>query len=184
MDSRSSNTIYLLGHDESQIVSSKLPSNGQVLRVLYYNLRKVKLEIRPSAAMVIKEVEVFWEKARIPVKQSYNSITKLIALYESLRLLQRSEKRRSELQESKEKKFLDSLDDLFDIAHSDALTMMHIESDKHFLLNQRQKGRPGSMIGVDRNLTEMEQRKTIRQEEDEIRKQRFDAMAEVEGIYI
>ncbi|XP_076679283.1 uncharacterized protein LOC143374755 [Andrena cerasifolii] len=60
--------------------------------------------------------------------------------------------------------------------------MMNIENDRLFLLSQRQKGRPGSMIGVDRNLTEREQRKTIRQEEAEIRRQRFDAMAEVEEL--
>ena len=43
------------------------------------------------------------------------------------------------------------LDDLFDIAHADALKMIKIEEDKLFLISQRKKGRPGSMSGGDRN---------------------------------
>ena len=65
METRSQK-LFLIDHDESQITGAKLPSNGQVLRVLFYNMRKVNLLLRPSAMLVIKEVEVFWEKTRIP----------------------------------------------------------------------------------------------------------------------
>lgn len=37
----------------------------------------------------------------------------------------------------------------FYIAHADALDIMAVDIDKQFLINQRQKGRPGSLIGVD-----------------------------------
>lgn len=59
--------LYLLDHDESQIIGAKLPSNGQVLRVLFHNMRNVKLNLKASASLVIKEVQIFWEKARPPI---------------------------------------------------------------------------------------------------------------------
>ena len=43
--------------------------------------------------------------------------------------------------------FEDNMDDLFDIAHSEALEQLKNEEDKNFLILQRQKGRPGSMVG-------------------------------------
>lgn len=45
MDTRNCDKIFLIDHAESQIVGAKLPSNGQVLKVLFYNLRKVKLDL-------------------------------------------------------------------------------------------------------------------------------------------
>lgn len=67
-------------------------------------------------------------------------------------------------------KFIDELDDLFDIAHSDALTMMRIEEDKKFLEKQRMKGRPGSMLGIDQNLADKEARSQVRKQQEEARK--------------
>jgi hypothetical protein len=48
------------------------------------------------------------------------------------------------------------MNDLFDIAHQDALTMIRIEEDKLFVVKQREKGRLGSMLGVDIKLTNIE----------------------------
>lgn len=89
MDTRSSGKIYLLEYDESQIVGSKLPSNGQVLKVLFYNMRKVKLDLRSSAYLVIKEAEIIWNKARIPVRQIDRSVQKVEALYQQWKNLQK-----------------------------------------------------------------------------------------------
>ncbi|XP_076298485.1 uncharacterized protein LOC143217788 [Lasioglossum baleicum] len=118
MESRNHGKLFLLEHDESQIVGAKLPSIGQVLRVLFYNLRKVKLNLRSSSYLVVKEVEVLWEKAKIPFRQSHHSIEKLESLYQKWRLLQKNSTRRSQLQDNKKQQFLDQLDDLFDIAHN------------------------------------------------------------------
>src|SRR6218665_1751668 len=49
--------------------------------------------------------------------------------------------------------FQDRLDDLFDIAHRDAVSLIKIEEDRLFLEAQREKGRRGTIAGVDRNLT-------------------------------
>lgn len=44
------------------------------------------------------------------------------------------------------------MDDLFDIFHANVLNMIQNEEDKKFLLLQRQKGRPGYMLGTDYKL--------------------------------
>ena len=98
-------------------------------------MRKVNLLLRPSSNLVIKEVEVFWEKT----KKLQRSIENLESLYTEWKILQKSCKRRTELQEKLERDFLDMLNDLFYIAHADALKMIKIEEDKLFLISQRKK---------------------------------------------
>ena len=58
--------IYLIGDVDCQIIGNKLPSKKQVLKVLFFYMRKLNLNLRDSATLVSKEVSVFWEKARIP----------------------------------------------------------------------------------------------------------------------
>ena len=61
---------------------------------------------------------------------------------------------------------------LFDIAHSKAIYMIKIENDKIILRMQRQKGRVGCMMGIDRKLTTAEQRKAERVEKELVRCQK------------
>ncbi|XP_076281674.1 uncharacterized protein LOC143219557 isoform X2 [Lasioglossum baleicum] len=172
METRSSDQLFLLNHFESQIVGAKLPSNGQLLRVLFYNMRKVNLNLRESAALVMKEVEIFWEKARIPIKKTSDSINKVEKLYNKWRTLNKTANRQNDLQRKREQEFIDSLEDLFDIAHANALEMISVEEDKIFLLQQREKRRIGSMASIDRKLVEKEERQAERKEQQEMRWQR------------
>lgn len=173
METRANEKLFLLGHDESQIIGCKLPSKGQILKVLFYNMRKIKLNLRPSAYLVIKEAEVLWDKARIPTSQNIRSVQKVEALYHQWKTLQKTCKRRTALQEKREHDFVEELDDLFDIAHGDALSIIQIEEDRLFLLNQRKKGRPGGMIGSDRALFEREKRRNMREERELIRQEKY-----------
>ena len=50
------------------------------------------------------------------------------------------------------------MNDLFDIAHQNALSMIKIAEDREFLAAQREKGRRGSMIGIDKKLKDKEGR--------------------------
>lgn len=59
--------------------------------------------------------------------------------------------RKSEIQMHKNAQFISKLDDLFDIAHADVLNLISIEEDRAFLVAQRQKGRLGSLLGIDKN---------------------------------
>lgn len=131
------NNIYLIERETNQILGSKLPSNKQVIQVLFYNMRCVKLSLRESARLVISEVVIFWQKARIPFREPQHCIAKLEALYNEWRMLQKHSKRRNETQEQKEHNFKEKLDDLFDIAHANALEIIKIEEDRQFLISQR-----------------------------------------------
>ncbi|XP_055522440.1 uncharacterized protein LOC129716629 [Wyeomyia smithii] len=70
--------------------------------------------------------------------------------------------------------FINDLDDLFDIARADALTIMHNKEDRDFLEKQRQKGRPGSMLGVDAVLTARENRSELSRRKEEARQKKED----------
>jgi len=119
----------------------------------------VKLNLRDSARISIQEVHVFWGKARIPTKNEKDAITKLEKLHTQWRNVQKDQYKQSEAAKTKIKEFASKVDDIFDIAHQDALAMMKSEDDKEFLLKQREKGRPDSMLGVDLKLARAEERK-------------------------
>lgn len=171
---RTDNNIYLIGSMSNQIIGSKLPSNKQVLSVLFHNLRIVKLNLRESAVLVIKETVIFWQKARIPVREEHRCVNKLEKLYQDWRNLQKSANR---LSDKNRTKFIDELDNLFDIAHGNSLNMIRIEEDKMFLLSQRQKGRPGCMLGIDHKLSLREKRTEVQlQKLNERRKRSLEEM--------
>uniref|UniRef100_A0A2S2QUH0 Uncharacterized protein n=1 Tax=Sipha flava TaxID=143950 RepID=A0A2S2QUH0_9HEMI len=56
----------------------------------------------------------------------------------------------------KETEFINKLNNLFDIAHVNALNIMKIENDKQFLINQRLPGRIGCLGSIDKKLLENE----------------------------
>ncbi|GBP41266.1 hypothetical protein EVAR_32992_1 [Eumeta japonica] len=130
--------IYLIGLPSHQINGAKLPSNRQVLTVLFYNIREVKLTVSESANLVIRECIIFWEKARIPTKAFPNCVKKLVELYHVWRELQKNCKKTQVTFKNRENNFVKDLDNLFDIAHADAFDRMKIEEDKDFLRKQRE----------------------------------------------
>ncbi|XP_073427354.1 uncharacterized protein [Dendrobates tinctorius] len=157
VQSRNKDKLFLVGYPIHQITGCKLPSNRQVLCALFYNLRTVKLTVRESAKLTIREVFIFLGKARIPTKHEQDAVTKLEKLHAEWRSLQKDRKKTSETAKNKFKQFVEKLNDLFDIAQQDALALMKLEEDKAFLVKQRQKGRPGSMAGVDLKLSRAEE---------------------------
>ncbi|XP_050525104.1 uncharacterized protein LOC126896392 isoform X2 [Daktulosphaira vitifoliae] len=116
--------IYLVGNESNQITGGKLPSNRQVFLVFFYNLRVVKLNMRQSAHLAIKETIIFWVKARIPVRDTQHCVAKLENFYQKWRSVQKNRKSRTKWQVSLENQFSETLDDLFDIAHADALNII------------------------------------------------------------
>lgn len=170
--------IDLVGHVSHQITGSKLPSNKQVLQVLFYNKRFVYPKptiTKVSAKLAIQSVMIFWEQARIPTRRTDHCIEQLIKLYEEWEFIQKKvpEKRTGKMKE-KEIEFVNKLDDLFDISHADALQLITIEEDREFLKMQRKKGRPGYMAGVDTVLSAREQRSKERLEKEEVRKRKYE----------
>ena len=76
------------------------------------------------------------------------------------------------LHRKSEAKFVDVLDDLFDVAHADALQLIKIDEDREFLIAQREIGRRGCLGSIDMKLTRQEKRHQKREEVVENRKRK------------
>lgn len=172
---RKDDEIYLVGFTEHQILGAKLPSNRQVLSVYFYNTRETKLNGTQSAYLVAEEVEIFYKKAGIPTPSAYNCMTKVKNLVEEFKEVQRNEKKTSEFLVKKRQAFADKLDDLFDMSHVDAMIMIKEPDVKDFLTAQREKGRVGVMLGVDKNTVDKEKRIEIRAQQERERKAKSEA---------
>ena len=75
--------------------------------------------------------------------------------------MQKHENRTTQAHKEKENKFVYKLEDLFDVAHANALTKLKPE-DQVFLSTQRKKGGPGANGPVDRVYVEKMKRKQKR----------------------
>lgn len=166
--------IYLIGSMNNQILGSKLPTLRDCMKVLFYNMRIVKINLSESAYLVIDECTIFWKKARIPTKDRADCMKKLKKSYEVWRSLEKRKKRESETFKFQVKEFEQSLDNLFDIAHANAFDIMKIDIDKEFLRSQRKPGRPGCLLGVDMKLSQKEKRKTIRINQEETKRKKYE----------
>jgi hypothetical protein len=70
--------------------------------------------------------------------------------------LKKNKGRRTDTQIANEESLTETFCDLFDIAHQEALSLIKVEEDKTFVLAQREKGRKGSMAGIDTALVKKE----------------------------
>lgn len=136
---RARDHVYLIGMPYTQILGAKLPSKKQVLSVFFYNHRVRKLPMRNSAALVVDELSVFWGKALIPVQRKEQCIDKVVALHENWRKLQKHAGRQTEAHITKEKAFVDDLENLFDVATVNALDVIKNDEDKQFLIRHRHR---------------------------------------------
>ena len=170
---RSQTQVYLLGSTVTELTGSKLPSLRMALGFFLHHLDMHKT-IRQSSAATAEEIAKFWHKARIPIRDVQNCQTKLEQTFEEWRLLKKNKGRQSVTQQSREAEFISRLDDLFDIAHANALSMMTVVEDKEFLLAQREKGRRGSMAGVDVKLAAKEKRSADKREQMLARQQQME----------
>jgi hypothetical protein len=78
---------------------------------------------------------LFWKNARIPTQYHCNIVWKIKNIYESWRSLDKNKTRKSVTQQYNEKKFQNSLNNLFDIAQKDAFNIIKIEEDRQFPSN-------------------------------------------------
>ena len=176
---RSKKDVYLLGSYVKKLTGSKLPSVRMTLGFFLYQHLELHKTIRESSAVTVKEISLFWSKARIPIRDEQNCQTKLEKTFESWRLLKKNKGRKSMTQKTNEQQFTMGLDDLFDIAHANALSMMTIQEDKDFLVAQREKGRKGSMAGIDMKLVAKEKRLEKSQAKAERLRLRLEAEAKI-----
>lgn len=165
--------IWLVGTiHEGGITGSKLPSNRQVLGRFFHFHKNQKNTIRNSATATSMEIQKFWDRARIPTVTKQRIIEKIEKLMFKWQGLKKSISKRTTAQQETEARFVDVLDDLFDIASVDAMSQMTITEDKEFLYAQREKGRRGCMGVVDTKLYRQEKNRAARVEEAENRKRK------------
>ncbi|KAG0713441.1 hypothetical protein GWK47_016226 [Chionoecetes opilio] len=89
--------INLLGSEDA-IRGSKLSSSGQVLSVFLHNHLNLKQERGESAKVVVREVLVFWDKARIPTQRQDNILGKVQALHDRWKGLKKNQGRQTQAQ--------------------------------------------------------------------------------------
>lgn len=169
--------MWLIGPTAEVITGRRLPTNKQVLSCFFYHHISEKKTIHESAICAVNKVVSFWQEAKIPTKPVQHTIKKLEKYVNSYKLLKKNKNRTTENQKQKEEEFLVNLDNLFDIAHDNAIKLITIDEDRAFLLDQRQ-GRKGYMASVDRNLCKTEEKvaqrnkkRLLREEKEKSRKE-------------
>lgn len=81
--------------------------------------------------------------------------------------MRKNSSRRTNTQIKNENEFIQYFDKVFDFAHADGLDIMTTDIDKQFLINQRQKGRQGALMGVDWKSQKREFKHSKKLEESE-----------------
>lgn len=171
-DTRSSAAVWLVGKGTKLLSSSRLSTNGDVLRCLLFHHQEEHLNVNESIRLTIIELMEIWQKARIPTQRIDSGERKLKKLYDRYQLLKKNRTTPLESCRLKEQSFKDELQKLFDIAPKDVMEIMSNVDDKQFLAMQRMDVTSCSMAGVDRKLLEKEARKRAREEASDRRKLR------------
>lgn len=184
VNTRSQSQLYLLKQPVSELSDIRLASNGEVLGVfcnLHLTLGEPK---RQAASSVVEQAMTIWNRARVPTCRKDHAIVNLEKLYEEWTALKRHKSRQTALQATREGEFCTKMNNLFDIAHADALNMIKIEEDRNFLLAQREPGRRGYMGSVDKALAAKEERKARRIESEKKRRERTQNEASASAISV
>ena len=168
-ETRSKGDVWLLKKSPtSSFPGNRLPSIGEVLQVFLFHHKIQKEVLLVAAASTAEKVMEVWRRANIPTSDVSWVKKKILKLYKEYGTLAKSKSRKTEMEEMKRCIFRDSLEDMFDIAHSKAMEAKIPEEDKAFLEAQREDRQSCSMAGVDEKLkqaTEEKRRKRQRMEE-------------------
>ena len=159
---------YLVKNLCDDITEAKLPSNKQVLQYFLHLHQIQKKPVCTAAGEVVKKLSTFCAKANVPVQHKPDCINQVQKLFKRWVDLKKNSSRNTSTQKAKESEFSDKFEDLFDIAHANALSMIANKEDKNFLIAQREKGRCGTMSSLDKMLAAKQ--KQNREKDDKARK--------------
>lgn len=158
-----SESFYLVGGTIHEILGSKLPSRRQVIQLMLHHLG-MKNNSLESAKQTANAVESFWKRGGITAMENHSLVSKIQKFFSEYKALKKASKNRLQMNtnlfKTREKAFIDDLDELFDIASSDLSGVT--EASKHFLMQQRMKGRPGSFPNITSRITRSQSRTTGR----------------------
>lgn len=125
--------IFLIGKTISLFNNKKLPTNKEVLQLLYHHTRNLNKSVDDSCSLVINKVIEIWSTAEIPTQANSRCIQKLKNLYREYRNVQKHLDRKNK---TEEQNLSNKLEQLFDIAHGNVFEMID-EVTKQFLIDQR-----------------------------------------------
>ena len=103
-----------------------------------------------KAQILLFTSALFFGKRRECSRNPLQTVKKLVDLHHVWWVLQKNSTKSRDIHRRRSEKFQTDLDNLFDIAHADAIERMKIEEDKMFLHRQREPGHPGCLVGVDK----------------------------------
>ena len=180
---RAKSYVHLIGDPLEHFDGRMLPTTREVLQVYYYHHKIEKESQKDAVRTVVKEVCEVWSRARVPTAAERNIIPKLDSLLATYRNVCRNKGRQGLTQAANETEFETSINQLFDIAHHEAMEMIKIEEDRVFLKDQR-KERKMRMGKEDKELTEREERKANRIQKQSERQMKEDRrkQSEVENV--
>ena len=172
---RSSAEVWLVGKPTNVLSTARLPSQGDVLRMILYHHLEQHQEIKPSIRSTAEAVVNIWERGRIPTQRIDNVERKIRKLYDDYMSLKKNRTSHLDSYIVKVDVFQADFENLFDISTKNALELIKNEEDKTFLIMQREDPMSCSMAGVDQSLTVQETRKRSRDTKAQERRERSSA---------
>jgi hypothetical protein len=120
---RSSSKVWLVGMPTADLICSRLPSKEKVLAKFMFHHINEKKSIKEASKIVATAVKFYWDKARIPTSRADFVEKKLIRLYSEYQELKKNRGKKFEGYRMKEEMFKSDLQDIFNVAHKDALRL-------------------------------------------------------------
>ena len=171
---RSSPECWLLEKPVDSLSYARLPTKRDVLSLCLFHHVVEKKTVSEGLNLTCGKVLSVWERARIPSQRVDACVRKLRGIYDKYQALKKHRTRGRESDRVNEKIFLDDLQDLFDVATSDAIQTMASEEDKKFLKMQREDVFSCSIAGTDATKSGIEDRRGKREKQMAALKRRYD----------
>lgn len=149
---------------ESDLSHSKLPLKSDALRLFFHFHKNKKYTIMKSASLTLEIIMHIWDKSQIPMKEKRNSVEILICLHKKWVNLRKEKNRSNLININRRLLFKKELENIFDIAHSQAIDTIKIVEDREFLMAHREESRRGYIGILDKKATARVKRKLERQQ--------------------
>lgn len=122
--SKLNDSVYMVGYllDDIKDPSVILPSNKVILQIFFYHHKTLNQSIHKSASATYNKILPFWQKLNIPTQSKKYVISKIEDLFLKHKKLKKNANRTNasnfNSQVDRENEFLETIDQLFDIAQN------------------------------------------------------------------
>ena len=137
MSENNTKFFFLIVNAKDKLSSPGSPSNRAVLQLYCHHRFVSNKSILESGKLVIAECLIQYNKFEIPVISESNAVRKLTDLRNKWTNINKRKKRRTAKDIENEKKFLQVLDQLFDITPKNVLFLFESDDSKAFYISQK-----------------------------------------------